>query len=107
MIEAQLYDEIIESLKDVEDPEIGVNIVDLGLIYDIDSNGSALFITITLTSPACPLTENIEGQIYDALTVYQMPINFFWTFSPPWNIGMMNDDGREQFTAMGGYIPSY
>jgi len=106
-MDPKLYDQVEDALMGVDDPELGVNIVDLGLVYDIDSNGKELFVTLTLTSPACPLSENIEAQARDMLEDLAMPVNFIWTFSPPWSTIMMTEDGRDQIRAMGGIIPSY
>ena len=106
-MDVKLYDKVQERLYGVEDPEIGINIVDLGLVYDIDSNGKELFLTITLTSAACPLSENIELQIRDVLDDLGMPINFFWTFVPSWNTSMLSEDGIDMLRSMGGTVPSY
>ena len=59
-----LFDQVEEALKDVVDPELGVNIVDLGLIYDLswDDENNALIISMTLTSAGCPLTDVLEEQ---------------------------------------------
>ena len=68
--DAQLIDDIEEALKDVVDPELGINIVDLGLVYDLNVDGSGkniATIDMTLTSAACPLTEMIEEQVSAAL----------------------------------------
>ena len=64
------YDEVQEALKDVMDPELGINVVDLGLIYDLgwDDENDALVIHMTLTSAGCPLTDVLEEQTAQALT---------------------------------------
>jgi metal-sulfur cluster biosynthetic enzyme len=63
------YDEVQEALKDVMDPELGINVVDLGLIYDLgwDDENDALVIHMTLTSAGCPLTDVLEEQTAQAL----------------------------------------
>ena len=63
------YDEVTEALKDVMDPELGINVVDLGLIYDLawDDENDALVIHMTLTSAGCPLTDVLEEQTAQAL----------------------------------------
>ena len=68
-LEPKLFDQVEEGLKDVIDPELGVNIVDLGLIYDLawDDENDALVISMTLTSAGCPLTDVIEEQIGQSL----------------------------------------
>ena len=99
----QRFDEIEDKLKDVMDPELGVNIVDLGLIYDLawDDENDALLISMTLTSAGCPLTDVIEEETAQALdgTVEQFRIN--WVWMPPWGPGKITDDGREMMRALG------
>ncbi|MGW9631701.1 metal-sulfur cluster assembly factor [Agromyces subbeticus] len=97
------YDEVEEALKDVMDPELGVNIVDLGLIYDLgwDDENDALVIHMTLTSAGCPLTDVIEEQTAEALdgTVDAFRIN--WVWMPPWGPERITDDGRDMMRALG------
>ncbi|CAD5998016.1 MULTISPECIES: metal-sulfur cluster assembly factor [unclassified Agreia] len=99
----QRFDEIEDKLKDVMDPELGVNIVDLGLIYDLawDDENDALLISMTLTSAGCPLTDVIEEETAQALdgTVEQFRIN--WVWMPPWGPEKITDDGREMMRALG------
>jgi metal-sulfur cluster biosynthetic enzyme len=99
----QRFDEIEERLKDVVDPELGVNIVDLGLIYDLawDDENDALLISMTLTSAGCPLTDVIEEETAQALdgAVEQFRIN--WVWMPPWGPEKITDDGREMMRALG------
>ena len=102
-LEATRYDEIEEALKEVVDPELGVNIVDLGLIYDLnwDDDSDALVISMTLTSAGCPLTDVIESETAQALdgAVERFVIN--WVWMPPWGPDKITDDGREQLRALG------
>ena len=81
-LEPKLFDQVEEGLKDVIDPELGVNIVDLGLIYDLawDDENDALVISMTLTSAGCPLTDVIEEQIGQSLDgiVERFRINWVW-----------------------------
>ena len=97
------FDEIEEALKDVMDPELGVNVVDLGLIYDLgwDDENNALVVHMTLTSAGCPLTDVIEEQTAGALdgVVDQFRIN--WVWMPPWGPDKITDDGREMMSALG------
>ncbi|MFB2582639.1 metal-sulfur cluster assembly factor [Herbiconiux sp. P15] len=99
----QRFDEIEEALKDVMDPELGVNIVDLGLIYDLgwDDEQDALVISMTLTSAGCPLTDVLEEQTAEALdgVVEQFRIN--WVWMPPWGPDKITDDGRDMMRALG------
>ena len=98
-----LFDQVEEALKDVMDPELGVNIVDLGLIYDLtwDDENDALIISMTLTSAGCPLTDVIEEQTAESLdgVVEQFRIN--WVWMPPWGPEKITDDGRDMMRALG------
>ncbi|MFN4001147.1 metal-sulfur cluster assembly factor [Microcella sp.] len=102
-LEPKLFDQVEEGLKDVVDPELGVNIVDLGLVYDLawDEESDALIISMTLTSAGCPLTDVIEGSIANALDgiVAQFRIN--WVWMPPWGPERITDDGRDMMRALG------
>lgn len=97
-------EDVLEAMRDVVDPELGINIVDLGLVYDvsIDSANTAT-IDMTLTSAACPLTEMIEDQVRAALVddgvVDEFRIN--WVWMPPWDLTKITDDGRDQLRALG------
>ena len=102
-LSAQRYDECIEALKEVMDPELGVNIVDLGLIYDLqwDDENDALVIHMTLTSAGCPLTDVIEEQTAQALDAVTERFRINWVWMPPWGPDKISDDGREQLRALG------
>jgi metal-sulfur cluster biosynthetic enzyme len=97
-------DDLEEAMRDVVDPELGINVVDLGLVYDIrvDEENIAT-IDMTLTSAACPLTDVIEDQTRAALTsgglVKDFRIN--WVWMPPWGPEKITDDGRDQLRALG------
>jgi metal-sulfur cluster biosynthetic enzyme len=98
----RLLEDIEEALKDVVDPELGINVVDLGLIYGLHlENDESLTIDMTLTSAACPLTDVIEDQTQTALEglVDRWVIN--WVWMPPWGMEMITDDGRDQLRALG------
>ncbi len=103
-------DDLEEAMRDVVDPELGINVVDLGLVYGLhadDDDGTAVAtIDMTLTSAACPLTDVIEDQTRAALTsgpggglVSDVRIN--WVWMPPWGPDKITDDGREQLRALG------
>ena len=102
-VDAAKFDEATEALKDVVDPELDVNIVDLGLIYDLawDDEQDALVISMTLTSAGCPLTDVIETEIAEKLdgVVEQFRIN--WVWMPPWGPERITEDGREMMRALG------
>lgn len=101
MIEAQQYDQIISRLEEIIDPEIGIDIVSLGLIYNIDIQNDIIIIDMTLTYAGCPLTEIIEEDIayvFNDLTEHYV-INWVWI--PAWNTSMITDSGQEQLSALG------
>lgn len=91
-------EEVREALKTVYDPEIGVNIVDLGLIYDviIGEEEGLVEINMTLTAPGCPLSHVIGAEVRDALDgmpgVTDVKLNLVWT--PSWNPSMMSEDAK-------------
>lgn len=97
------YNEIIDALKLVVDPELGVNIVDLGLIYDLswDVDNDALVIHMTLTSAGCPLTDVIEEQTAQSLEKHAERFRINWVWMPPWGPERITDDGREMMRALG------
>ena len=97
------YDEVIEALKDVIDPEIGVNIVDLGLIYGLEESEDdvSLLINMTLTSAGCPLTDILEEQTGEALDGHVEAYRINWVWMPPWGPEKITEDGREQMRAIG------
>jgi metal-sulfur cluster biosynthetic enzyme len=97
------FDEIEEALKDVMDPELGVNVVDLGLIYDLgwDDENDALVISMTLTSAGCPLTDELEEQTAEALDGVVEAFRINWVWMPPWGPEKITDDGRDMMRALG------
>jgi metal-sulfur cluster biosynthetic enzyme len=100
---ADRFDVILEALKDVIDPELGVNIVDLGLIYDLnwDDENDALIVSMTLTSAGCPLTDVIEKELENALDGVVERFRINWVWMPPWGVDRITDDGREMMSALG------
>ncbi|GAB2476147.1 metal-sulfur cluster assembly factor [Streptosporangium sandarakinum] len=100
-------DEVMEALKDVVDPELGINVVDLGLIYGVNldpaETGAAPIATIdmTLTSAACPLTDVIEDQAHSALDGMVSDVKINWVWLPPWGPDKITDEGREQLRMLG------
>ncbi|MDO5688241.1 MAG: metal-sulfur cluster assembly factor [Pseudoscardovia radai] len=104
-------DDVKEALHQVIDPELGVDVMDLGLVYgiEIDSLGRAI-ITMTLTTPACPLTSLIEDECATVLAGLVDEFRIDWTWTPPWNVDMMTPEGAEQMAALGfnpGNLPQY
>ena len=100
---ADRFDTILEALKDVIDPELGINIVDLGLIYDLnwDDENDALIVSMTLTSAGCPLTDVIEKELENALDNVVERFRINWVWMPPWGVDRITDDGREMMSALG------
>ena len=97
-------EDVWEAMKDVVDPELGINVVDLGLVYGVDvDEHSNTVLSMTLTSAACPLTDVIEDQSRNALVksglCEELRIN--WVWMPPWGPDKITDDGREQLRALG------
>lgn len=94
--------DVTEAMKDVIDPELGINVVDLGLLYDItvdDTNVAVL--DMTLTSAACPLQDVIEDQTRQVLQDLVNDVKINWVWMPPWGPNKISDDGREQLRAIG------
>src|ERR1700744_1300084 len=90
-------EDVLEALRDVVDPELGVNVVDLGLVYGVtvESDRTAT-IDMTLTSAACPLTDVIEDQTQVALDGLVQDFRINWVWLPPWGPEKITEDGREQ-----------
>jgi len=95
-------DDVIEAMKDVVDPELGINVVDLGLVYgvEVDEHSNAV-LQMTLTSAACPLTDVIEDQTRAALDGLVNDFRIEWVWMPPWGPDKITDDGREMLRALG------
>ena len=95
-------EDLTEAMRDVVDPELGINVVDLGLVYgiDVDDTGVAA-IDMTLTSAACPLTDVIEDQTRMALDGLVEDFRINWVWMPPWGPDKITDEGREQLRSLG------
>ena len=89
---------IYEKLKEIYDPEVGINIVDMGLIYSLDIADNKVEITMTLTSPGCPagpqILSQIDSQVKTVAGVEDVDINVVW--SPPWSPDMLSEEARDQ-----------
>jgi metal-sulfur cluster biosynthetic enzyme len=95
-------EDVLEALRDVVDPELGINVVDLGLVYGVDVDAERVAtIDMTLTSAACPLTDVIEDQARDALEGIVTDFRINWVWMPPWGPESITEDGREQLRALG------
>jgi FeS assembly SUF system protein len=91
-----LYEGVIDALKDIYDPEIPVNIYDLGLIYNVEIAGGHTIVTMTLTTPHCPVAESMPGEV--EMRVAAVPgvgsaeVNLIW--DPPWDPQKMSDEAK-------------
>ena len=89
-------EEVMDALRVVEDPELGMDIVELGLLYDAEIVGSSVFVKYSLTSLGCPVGPLIEQQIYEAVAavpgVEEVQAELTW--DPPWSPDLMSDDAK-------------
>lgn len=92
------YDAVYDVLKQVHDPEVGINIVDMGLIYGLEIDGGKVDVIMTLTSPACPagpqILAQIDTRVKEMEGVEDVDIKVVW--SPPWNPEMLSEDAKDQ-----------
>ena len=103
--------DVREALHQVIDPELGIDVIDLGLVYgiEIDELGRAI-ITMTLTTPACPLTDLIEDECASTLAGLVEEFRIDWTWQPQWSIDKITPEGRDQLAAIGfnlNNMPTY
>jgi metal-sulfur cluster biosynthetic enzyme len=95
-------EDVLEALRDVGDPKLGMNVGDLGRVYGVDVDAARVAtIDMTLTSAACPLTDVIEDQARDALDGVVTDFRINWVWMPPWGPENITEDGREQLRALG------
>ncbi len=95
-------DDVLEAMKDVVDPELGINVVDLGLVYGVSiDDANCATVDMTLTSAACPLTDVIEDQTRSALTEIVDDFRINWVWMPPWGPDKITEDGRDMLRALG------
>jgi metal-sulfur cluster biosynthetic enzyme len=94
-------DDVEEAMRDVVDPELGINVVDLGLVYDVHIDGSEVVLDMTLTSAACPLTDIITDQTEQVLEGLASSVNINWVWMPPWGPDKITDEGREMLRTLG------
>ncbi|MFO7782031.1 MAG: metal-sulfur cluster assembly factor [Spirochaetia bacterium] len=90
--------EVLDALSRVVDPEIGINIVDVGLVYRVDVQDDRVEVDFTLTSPGCPLADTIVQDIHKEITegtgIADVQVNLVW--NPPWSLDFMSEDARLQ-----------
>jgi metal-sulfur cluster biosynthetic enzyme len=95
-------EDVEEAMRDVVDPELGINVVDLGLVYGVHiDDDNAVTLDMTLTSAACPLTDVIEDQTNQAMAGIASSTKINWVWMPPWGPDKITDEGREQLRALG------
>ena len=89
-------DNIIDALKKIYDPEIPVNIWDMGLIYDIDIKPELVVVKMTFTSPTCPMMEDLMTQVRESVqaVVGTVPVRVDLVWDPPWDLSRMSDAAR-------------
>ncbi len=89
-------DNIIDALKKIYDPEIPVNIWDLGLVYSIDISDKEIVLQMTFTSPTCPMMEEILEMVKQNIVnvAHGVPVRVELVWDPPWNLSMMSDAAR-------------
>ena len=101
--DAALQEQVIEAIKTVRDPEIPVNLVDLGLIYDLVVNrDGTVYVEMTLTTPACPVAGSLPGQVQSAVAgvpgVQDARVKLVWT--PPWTKDRMSEEAKLELGLM-------
>ncbi|MEK2491765.1 metal-sulfur cluster assembly factor [Kitasatospora purpeofusca] len=95
-------EDLVEALMDVVDPELGIDVVNLGLIYGVHiDDADVATIDMTLTSAACPLTDVIEDQARTATDGLVKDLRINWVWMPPWGPDKITDEGRDQLRALG------
>ena len=89
-------DEVQEALTNVIDPELGLDFVELGLIYDVEIEGGEVFVSFTLTSPGCPIGPQVSEQIEEFVGELEgvESVESSMTFSPPWSPDRMSEDAK-------------
>jgi metal-sulfur cluster biosynthetic enzyme len=89
-------EEIMEALENVIDPELGLDFVSLGLVYDVEIEGQDVYITFTLTSPGCPIGPQVSEQMQEFVGEIEGVERVFpkMTFSPPWSPENMSEDAK-------------
>ena len=94
--EALTEEDVFEALEEVIDPELGLDFVSLGLVYDVEVEETDVYITFTLTSPGCPIGPQVTEQMKEFVSDLEGVDNVYpkMTFSPPWTPDLMSDDAK-------------
>ena len=94
------HDAVLSAISTVMDPEAGMNVVDLGLIYGVDIDGDKVMVTMTMTTPTCPVGDYLRAAVRDAVRD-RFPalslVDVELTFDPPWTPDKMSDAARAKF----------
>lgn len=102
-MEISLQDRLWSALKDINDPEMPVNVVDLGLIYGLRVDGGTVHVRLTFTAMGCPATEMLMGDVRERLLaepgIENVALDIVW--DPPWTSARLSADGREALRAWG------
>ena len=107
MDETRTTDQVTEALRDVIDPEIGINIVDLGLLYGVRiDHDDVIQVDLTLTSPGCPDADFLRDHVYRVLGNLGLdsPLCVNWVWKPAWGPQHITPDGRDQLRALGFHV---
>jgi FeS assembly SUF system protein len=101
--DAELMEPVLAALKTVRDPEVPVNLVDLGLIYELlVKKGGTVFVEMTLTTPACPVAQSMPKEVENAIAavpgVGEVRVKLVW--SPPWDREMMSEEAKLELGLM-------
>jgi metal-sulfur cluster biosynthetic enzyme len=96
MTDVPSVDDVNDALSNVIDPELGLDFVDLGLIYEVEVDGGDVHVTFTLTSPGCPIGPQVTDQIKEYVGELDgvQTVDATMTFSPPWTPDMMSEDAK-------------
>ena len=91
--------EILQALRGVNDPEVGVNIVDLGLVYSTEIQGDKVRVLMTMTTPACPMHSYLTEEVREAILIQHEEVedvNVELVWDPPWSPQMISEKGKRQ-----------
>ena len=91
-------EDVMKALKECLDPEIGINVVDLGFIYEVKVDGKKVFIKMSLTTPGCPMhsfiTQDIRNKVNDIEGVEEVDVQLVW--DPPWSVDRISDEAKKK-----------
>jgi len=87
---------VMNKLSLIVDPELDIDIISLGLIYDVALTDEKIIVTMTLTTPGCPLAPIIDQMIRETLVSYEMIVELKLVWDPPWTSDMMSEEARLQ-----------